>query len=116
MGLRRDYLTRPIHRWARSALPRLSETEAEALNAGEVWWEGELFSGDPDWGHLLNVAEPRLTEEEQAFIEGPCAEVCGMIDDWSINQETGDLSPETWDYLSENRFFGMIIPKAHGGL
>ena len=116
MGFRRDYLTRPIHRWARSALPRLSETEAEALSAGDVWWERELFSGDPDWRHLLHVAEPRLTEEERAFIAGPCEEVCGMIDDWAINQETGDLSPETWDYLKKNRFFGMIIPKDRGGL
>ncbi len=114
--MRRDYLTRPIHRWARRALPRLSETEAEALNAGEVWWEAELFSGNPDWAKLLEVAEPQLNAEERAFIDGPCHELCAMIDDWAINEEMADLSPETWDFLKRHGFFGMIIPKAFGGL
>lgn len=109
-------LTKPIYSWAKDALPALSETESEALNAGEVWWEAELFSGNPDWSKLHEVKAPALTSEEQKFFDGPVKELCGMIDDWKINHETGDLAPEVWQFLRENGFFGMIIPKEHGGL
>lgn len=109
-------ITKPIFKWAKGVLPGLSKTESEALNAGEVWWEAELFSGNPDWSKLRAVATPRLSPEEQAFFDGPVQDLCGMIDDWRINHETGDLSPEVWQFMRENKFFGMIIPKSHGGL
>ena len=112
----RNAVTRPVHAWARDALPDLSQTEREAMNAGEVWWDGALFSGNPDWSRLRAVAPARLTDEEIAFIEGPCRDFCRMIDDWKINNEAGDLPPEAWDFLRQHRFFGMIIPKEHGGL
>ncbi|MFX0542417.1 acyl-CoA dehydrogenase [Roseovarius sp. S4756] len=115
-SFRAKYITRPIHRWAQRALPALSDTEREALNAGEVWWEKELFSGNPDWSKLHAVKAPELTEEEQAFLDGPCRQLCEMLDDWSINQDAADLSPEVWKFLRKNGFFGMIIPKSHGGL
>lgn len=110
------WLTRPIFDWAKGVLPSLSDTEREALDAGEVWWDAELFSGDPDWQELGKVAPPKLTDAEQAFLDGPCEEFCGLVDDWKINHETGDLSQDAWDYLKEHRFFGMIIPEDHGGL
>ncbi len=113
---RRDHITKPIHRWAQGALPSLSETEAEALNAGEVWWEAELFSGNPDWQKLRKVAAPRLTEKEQAFLDGPARELCGMTDDWPINNLTADLPEEAWRYMRDKGFFGMIIPEEFGGL
>ncbi|MDD9743728.1 MULTISPECIES: acyl-CoA dehydrogenase [Marinovum] len=113
---RKTRITRPIHRRARTALPQMSETEAEALNAGEVWWEAELFSGNPDYDKLHAVAEPRLSDEERAFLEGPCEELCAMIDDWDINQRDADLPPEVWEFLRTQKFFGMIIEKKHGGL
>ena len=113
---RRDHVTRPIHAWAKRALPRLSDTEREALQAGETWWDAELFSGDPDWHALLRVAEPTLTGEERAFLEGPCERLCAMLDDWRINRREGDLPPEAWQLMKDEKFFGMIIPKAHGGL
>src|SRR5690606_33549330 len=91
---RRNHISKPIHRWARGVLPALSQTESEALTAGEVWWEAELFSGSPDWSKLAAVKAPRLSEEEQAFFDGPCRELCGMVDDWKINHEDADLSPE----------------------
>ncbi|UXX84759.1 acyl-CoA dehydrogenase [Roseovarius pelagicus] len=116
LDFRRERLTKPIHRWARAALPSLSETEAEALKSGEVWWEAELFSGNPDWQKLRDVAPPKLTDEEQAFLDGPCHTLCEMVDDWSANRLTADLTDEAWQYLRENGFFGMIIPKEHGGL
>ncbi|MEY8842325.1 acyl-CoA dehydrogenase [Cribrihabitans sp. XS_ASV171] len=113
---RKTWITRPIHKWAKGALPRLSQTEAEALNAGEVWWEADLFSGNPDWSRLHAVKKPELTEEERAFLEGPCEEFCAMIDDWALNQLDADLPTEAWDFLREKGFFGMIIGKDHGGL
>jgi acyl-CoA dehydrogenase len=115
-SLRANLLTRPIHRWAKGVLPALSQTEAEALTAGEVWWEAELFSGDPDWDKLHAIATPRLSDEEQAFFDGPVQEFCAMIDDWKVNHEDGDLPADAWQFLRDNKFFGMIIPKKHGGL
>ena len=114
--LRRERLTKPIHRWAKKALPSLSDTESAALKAGEVWWEAELFSGNPDWAKLRNVKQPVLTDEERAFIDGPCVELCKMVDDWRINQVDADLPPEVWDFLRTRKFFGIIIDKDHGGL
>lgn len=115
-SFRTKRITRPIHRWARKALPSLSQTEAEALAAGDVWWEAELFSGNPDWTRLSAVAKPKLSDEEEAFIAGPCARLCEMLDDWRINQKDADLPPEAWAFIREERFFGMIIPKEYGGL
>ncbi|EPX77587.1 acyl-CoA dehydrogenase [Litoreibacter arenae] len=115
-SFRARILTKPIHKWAKGVLPALSQTESEALTAGEVWWEAELFSGNPDWSKLHDVKAPKLSDEEQAFFDGPCQELCGMIDDWKINHEDGDLPPEVWQFLRDNKFFGMIIPKSHGGL
>lgn len=116
LSTRAKYLTKPIYKWAKAVLPALSQTESEALTAGEVWWEAELFSGNPDWSKLHAVKAPKLDPEEQAFFDGPCRILCGMIDDWQINQHDGDLPPEVWEFLRDNRFFGMIIPKSYGGL
>nr|WP_323783195.1 acyl-CoA dehydrogenase [Amylibacter sp.] len=115
-SFRKRFVTKPIHAWAKGVLPALSETESEALNAGEVWWEAELFSGNPDWLKLHAIKKPTLSAEEQAFFDGPVQDLCDMIDDWKINQETADLPPEVWQFLRDHKFFGMIIPKSHGGL
>lgn len=114
--LRARIFTKPIHGWAKRALPALSQTESEALTAGEVWWEAELFSGNPDWSKLLAVKAPQLSAEEQGFLDGPCRELCHMIDDWQINHVAADLPAEVWSFLRRHKFFGMIIPKSHGGL
>jgi acyl-CoA dehydrogenase len=114
--LRCRYVTRPLFNWAKKALPGLSDTEREALEAGDVWWDQELFSGNPDWSMLLDTPAARLTAEEQAFIDGPVNELCAMLDDWDINWNRGDLPPEVWDYIKKNKFFAMIIPKEFGGL
>ena len=95
-------------------LPTISETEQTAIDAGTVWMEGELFSGKPDFDTTLDQLYPELTDEEQAFLDGPCEEVCEMVDDWDVHQR-GDLSAETWDYLKEEGFFGLIIPEEYGG-
>lgn len=113
---RRDWITKPIFQWAQKALPGMSETERAAIEAGDVWWDADLFAGNPDWNKLLAFAPARLSDEEIAFLEGPVEELCDMLDDWKITQELGDLPPEVWDFLKSRKFFGMIIPKQYGGL
>ena len=115
-SLRRDLLTRPIFSWAHKALPPMSDTEREALEAGDVWWDADLFTGNPDWSKLLANGPATLTEEESAFLAGPVEELCAMVDDWKVNWEWRDLPPEVWDFIKRNKFFGMIIPKEFGGL
>jgi acyl-CoA dehydrogenase len=101
---------------AGNALPRLSATEREAIDAGDVWWDAELFTGRPDWNKLLACAPARLSQEEQDFLAGPVEELSRMLDDWKINWLWHDLPPEAWKFLKANKFFAMIIPKTYGGL
>ncbi|MCZ6686751.1 MAG: acyl-CoA dehydrogenase family protein, partial [Gammaproteobacteria bacterium] len=115
-ALRRPYLTRPMLNFYRKLVPSMSDTEREALEAGTVWWEGELFTGMPDWDKLEKLPAAKLTREEQAFVDGPTEELCRMLDDWHITHERGDLPPEVWKFIKKNGFFGMIIPKKYGGL
>ena len=116
LSLRRDWLTKPIFRMAQHALPRLSDTEREAIESGDVWWDADLFTGNPDWNKLLAFAPAKLTDEEQKFIAGPVEELCNMLNDWQINWDLHDLPPEVWDFLKTRKFFAMIIPKKYGGL
>ncbi len=112
---RRDWLSRALLGWVRGMLPKLSETEAEALRSGSVDWDGELFSGRPDWKRLLDAPHARLTAEEQAFLDGPVNTLCEMVDDWTITNELFDLSGQTWDYVRKQGFFGLVIPTEYGG-
>ncbi|MDT8427335.1 MAG: acyl-CoA dehydrogenase [Pseudomonadales bacterium] len=109
-------LTRPVFEFFRKVLPAMSSTEQEALDAGDVWWDGELFKGDPDWKQLLAMPPPTLSEEETAFLENQTARLCSMLNDWEIVHLHKDLPQEAWDYLKKEKFFGMIIPKEYGGL
>jgi len=115
-ALRRPILARPLLNLFKRMLPPLSETEREALEAGTVGWDGELFSGRPDWHKLLSFPPPQLTPTEQAFLDGPVEELCRMLDDWRIVDRDRDLPPEVWQFLKQQRFFGMIIPLEYGGL
>ncbi|MFZ5556041.1 MAG: acyl-CoA dehydrogenase [Pseudomonadota bacterium] len=102
--------------WFRTALPQVSQTEQEALDAGTVWWDGELFSGRPEWKRLLATPKPALSPEEQAFIDGPVEELCAMVDEWRVTHEWHDLPPHVWQFIKDNGFLGMIIPRKYGGL
>ncbi|MCB8823562.1 acyl-CoA dehydrogenase [Microvirga rosea] len=115
-SFRLKWLSRPAFRFAKKAMPGLSATESEAIEAGDVWWDGDLFTGNPDWNKLLSVPPARLSAEEEAFLSGPVETLCGMLDDWRITWTDRDLPEEAWDFLKRNKFFGMIIPKAYGGL
>jgi len=114
--LRRRLVTRHALRAFKRALPRMSETERAAIDAGTVWWDAELFGGRPDWRRLLANPVPRLSEDEQAFLDGPVEALCELLDDWRITHELQDLPPQAWAYIKAQRFFGMIIPKRYGGL
>jgi len=114
--LRRRLISRRFLRLYKRMLPPMSRTEREALEAGTVWWDGELFTGGPDWNKLLSAKAPALTAEEQAFIDGPCEELCRMIDDWDITHRRADLPPEVFDFIKKKGFWAMIIPKKYGGL
>ena len=114
--LRMPLITRPLLGFYTKILPPLTETERVALEAGTVGWEGQLFSGKPDWNVLADQPRPTLRPDEQAFLDGPVEELCRMTNDWQITHVDADLSPELWDYIKKNRFFGMIVPKEYGGL
>lgn len=111
---RRKVFTGPVFGWFQRTLPPMSQTEREAIEAGTVWWDGELFSGRPDWRTLLAYPAPKLTEEEQAFIDGPTQELCAMVSDWQIGQDL-DLPPQAWDHIKQHGFFALIIPTEYGG-
>ncbi|MDA0992127.1 MAG: acyl-CoA dehydrogenase [Proteobacteria bacterium] len=116
LELRREKLTRPALAMYRTMLPSMSDTEREALEAGNTWWDGQLFSGMPDWDQLMSFPAPKLSDEEQAFIDGPCETLCSMLDDWDISHERADMPPAVWEYIKKHKFFAMIIPKRYGGL
>ena len=114
-GLRRSILMKPVFKLFRRMLPPISKTEQEALEAGTVWWDGELFKGDPDWDKLFATPKPKLTDQEQRFLDNQVEELCRILDDYTIAKDH-DLSPEAWRFIREEGFFGMIIPKEYGGL
>jgi len=114
--VRKQYISKPLLQMYRSIMPEMSRTEQEAIDAGTTWFEADLFRGNPDWQKLHNFPQPRLTAEEQAFLNGPVEEVCSMIDEFDITHNRADLPPEVWQYLKDNKFFAMIIKKQYGGL
>lgn len=114
--VRKAVVTGPVYGAVKKILPRVSRTEQEALDAGTVGWDAELFSGRPDWSKLNAIRPLTLSAEEQAFLDGPVNTVCAMIDDWDTRHNRADLSPEVWQYLKDNGFLGMLIAKEYGGL
>lgn len=115
LSLRRHFITQWILKKYRDRIPKMSSTEREALEAGTVTWEGNLFQGIPDWQKLFKLPAGKLTAEEQAFLDGPVAEACSMTDDWDVTHRRADLPPKVWQFLKDQGFFGIIIPKQYGG-
>lgn len=116
VDLRREHLSARLIEIVRGMLPQMSKTEQEALEAGNVWWDGELFSGMPDWNRLMTLPAPELTEEEQAFLDGPTEQLCRMLDDWQITHELCDMPADVWEFVRSGGFFSMNIPKDYGGM
>jgi len=115
-AFRQQRISKPILAKVRKILPPLSSTEQDALEAGTVGWDAELFSGNPGWHKLLSFPRTELSQEEIDFINGPVEELCDMLDDWKINFESRSLPQEIWDFYKSHGFFSMIIPKQYGGL
>lgn len=114
--LRQKYISMPFFFMFKKMLLPLSNTEREAIDAGSVWWDGQLFSGTPDWKSLIKIEKPNLNEEEQAFLDGAVVELCRMSDAWKINHDWGVIPTHIIDYVRDNKFLAMIIPKEYGGL
>ena len=114
--LRRAILSRPAMAGFRQIMPRMSATEQAAVEAGNVWWDAELFAGKPDWRRLLSTPAPSLTAEEQRFLDVETEHLCDLANDWETTSVWQDLSPEAWSYAKDKGFLGMIVPKAYGGL
>ena len=115
-SLRRQLVIMPVFAAVRKVLPRVSETEQQALEAGTVGFDAELFSGTPDWNRLTDLPGIELTQEERAFLDGPTEELCRMIDDWQIRFQKMEIPQEIWDFVAQHGFLGMLISKEHGGL
>jgi len=99
----------------RKVLPPMSQTEREALEAGTVWWDGELFSGSPDWRRLLATPKPVLTPEEQSFLDHEVEQLCAMVTEWETTNVYGDLPPRVWQFIKDKGFLGLEIPREYGG-
>ncbi len=112
--LRMAVITRPAYKTLANAMPSMSTTEREALDAGTSWWEKELFMGAPDWQKLNDYPYPTLSEKEQAFIDNEVEQLCKMLDEWEI-QQNNDLPEPVWQFIKDNGFFGLIIPEEYGG-
>jgi acyl-CoA dehydrogenase len=114
--LRRAMVSRAIFSTYKKILPQMSDTERDALAAGTVWWEGELFRGNPDWNKLLAYPVPVMTAAEQSFLDNEVEQACALVDDWQVSHELRDMSPQAWQYIKDKGFLGMIIPQQFGGL
>ncbi|HDL17120.1 MAG TPA: acyl-CoA dehydrogenase, partial [Rhizobiales bacterium] len=114
--VRQALVIRPAYGALKKIMPKVSATEREALEAGTIGWDAELFGGAPDWQRLRDIPPMSLSAEERAFIDGPTEELCRMVDDWDIRHIRKDIPEEVWKFVTENGFLGMLISKEHGGL
>ena len=114
--LRRALISKRLLGVFRKMMPPMSQTERDALEAGTVGWDGELFSGRPAWHDLLAMPRTKLTADEQHFLDNEVETLCAMTSDWETTNVYKDLPPRVWQYIKDHGFLGMIIPKAYGGL
>jgi acyl-CoA dehydrogenase len=115
-SVRRRFVVEPAFNLVRGILPKVSDTEQQALDAGTVGFDAEIFSGTPDWTKLRAVPPIVLTSEERTFLDGPTEELCRMIDHWQIRHSERRMPPDIWEFVKANGFLGMLISKEHGGL
>ena len=115
-SLRRSLIIAPVFAQVRRILPKVSDTEAQALEAGTVGFDAEIFSGTPDWNKLQSIPPIQLSAEEQAFLDGPTHQLCAMINDWQVRHSLREIPEDIWDFVKKNGFLGMLISKEHGGL
>jgi acyl-CoA dehydrogenase len=114
--LRQRYFTNKIMQVLQHRMPSISQTEREAIEAGNTWWEKDLLSGKPDWNKLLSYTKPELKPQEQGFLDNQVETLCAMLNDWELVHHDHDMSQKIWHYLQKEKFFGLIIPQEYGGL
>ncbi|NHB58454.1 acyl-CoA dehydrogenase [Acinetobacter sp. 194] len=114
-SLRMSIITKPAYDALAKAMPSMSTTEREALDAGTSWWEKELFMGAPEWKTFNEYPYPTLSAEEQSFLDNEVQQLCEMLNEWKIFHELKDLPPEVWQFIKDKGFLGLIIPKEYGG-
>jgi len=112
--LRRELVTKPIYEIFKKMMPAMSDTEKDALEAGDVWLDKDLFQGKPDWDKIIQISKPQMTQEELDFLNNETEQLCEMLDEWQISQDM-DMPPEVWQFIKDSGFLGMIIPKKYGG-
>ena len=115
-SVRKQHIIKPFMKTYKKIMPEMSGTEKDAIDAGTVWWDGEIFSGNPNWQTLHNITQVRPTAQERAFLYGPLRKVYNICDDWEVTHKNAGLSAKVWQYLKDNKFFDMIIKKEFGGL
>jgi acyl-CoA dehydrogenase len=113
---RKQLISSKIFGIVKESMPPISQTEQDAIDAGTVWWDAELFSGNPRWEVLFDAKTPGLTDEEKEFMDGPVEQLCAMTDDWKITHELNDLPESVWEFIRSNNFFGLNTSKKYGGL
>ena len=113
--LRMRFISQPAYKILANAMPSMSSTEREALDAGTSWWEKELFMGAPDWKKFDSYPYPQLSSEEQSFLDNEVEQLCNMLNEWDIHHKHKDLPPEAWQFIKDHGFLGLIIPKEFGG-
>ena len=114
--IRQNYYSARILKIYKALLPKISKTEQEAIEAGNVWWDAELFTGNPNWEILRSNPKPTLSEKEQTFLDGPVNKVCEMIDEWQVIHKDYDLPEEVYKFIKKEGFLSLIIPEEYGGL
>jgi len=115
-ALRRTWVVAPVFSQIKKVLPKVSDTEQQALDAGTIGFDAELFSGTPRWERLHSVPPIELSEEEKAFLDGPTEELCRMVDDWQVRHAEREIPEPIWNFVRTHGFLGMLISKEHGGL
>ncbi len=111
---RQRWLSAPLMSGLQQALPQMSATERDALEAGTVWWEGELFRGRPDWTQFAAYSWPQLSAAEQAFLDQEVNALCALSNDWA-QRNALDMPPAVWEFIRSRGFLGLIIPESYGG-
>jgi len=113
-SIRKILFTKPLYHAMRKTLPPIGETERIALEAGDVWWDAELFQGNPNWKELSSLEAVELTVEEQSFVDNEVTTLCSMVNSYELISEN-DLPKEVWEYIADNGFWAINIPKEFGG-
>ena len=113
--LRRALISKRLLGVFRKMMPPMSQTERDALEAGTVGWDGELFSGRPAWRDLLAMPRTKLTADEQHFLDNEVETLCAMTSDWETTNVYKDLPPRFFRIRAFAGDHEAVDAKRHGG-